>query len=752
MTEIFSFLGDTLINALGWTFVHSLWQGSLIALVMTAILSRVPEREAHKRYTITAISLLAVLLCAMATFCMMYPFAASTAGSVSPDIIEPVVAISGDSLPDGIYTWITDLNPLFVSVWVMGVVFFTVRFGLGLVYLRHLRHHAVTLPAQWQEMLNQTARRIGYQKHVRLAQSALLRIPVVIGTVKPIILFPIGMINQLHPEEIEAILAHEVAHLMRHDFVHNLIQSLIEVIFYYHPAVWWISAMVRSERENCCDDLGVKVCGNSLTYAKALVKLQDISYSSPALALPFSGSKGHLLNRIKRVLNQPQNKSNVMEKVIATVILIGCVTLLSFTYQNDPVQLPQDETYDVALENHYAITDTVPKQQEVIVWENADGRTIELRKENGEVAFLSINGEEIDPAEYDHYQEELEQLNQLYVAPPAPPMPPMAPEPGMAPIPPVPPVPGDLHFAPQPTVPGRSHFQKERSTTTTIIREKNGDGYIYRVESDGDGAEVIVQQGKGIAIVNGQEVILDADSVFIIEKEEVNRFGSPNRVHFKGISPDVDFNFEFPDVELSKEQLAQMEDQLREYKFLLKDDKGNVHRFSNEWYGELKEESAKEIEQHARELEKQLQEHPAFWNEMDEHRLRSEQRVIAEDADARTRTRLGGQMHTGDAPALLFNSGENEAFQYVPLRTIDSDAALFFAREREPFGQITSAMDRDGMIDKDGDYTIVLEEGKLKVNGKRMPDEVHQKYLEIFERSQGYSVSGKTKIEISSKN
>jgi beta-lactamase regulating signal transducer with metallopeptidase domain len=198
-----------------------------------------------------------------------------------------------------LYSWIARLNPVLVSIWITGVLFFALRFCFGLGYLRHLKASAETPAGEWQTALNSIVRSLHYPRKVRLAESALLRIPVVVGYLKPVILFPVGIINQLRADEVDAILAHEVAHLMRNDFVHNLVQSLIEMVFYYHPAVWWISSVVRAERENCCDDLAIQVCNSSLTYAKALVRLEDISYSAPpALALPFAGSKGHLLNRI----------------------------------------------------------------------------------------------------------------------------------------------------------------------------------------------------------------------------------------------------------------------------------------------------------------------------------------------------------------------------------------------------------------------------------------------------------------------
>jgi len=116
-----------------------------------------------------------------------------------------------------------------------------------------------------------------------------------IGALKPIILFPIGAVTYLSVEQMEAILAHELAHIRRNDYFFNILHSLVEIIFYFHPAVWWLSNTIRNERENCCDDIAVSVSGNSLSYAKALVNLQELHAHSPTLAMGFAG-KGSNMN------------------------------------------------------------------------------------------------------------------------------------------------------------------------------------------------------------------------------------------------------------------------------------------------------------------------------------------------------------------------------------------------------------------------------------------------------------------------
>jgi hypothetical protein len=682
----------------------------------------------------------------------------------------------------------------------------------------------------------------------------LLRIPVVAGYIKPIILFPVGIINQLQVDEVEAILAHEVAHLVRNDFVQNLVQSLIEMIFYYHPAVWWISAVVRSERENCCDDLAVQVCSNSLTYAKALVRLEDISYSAPALALPFAGSKGHLLNRIKRILNQPQNKSNVMERIVATLILIGCVTLLSFSERNAQAQ-KESKAMEVVADFQYETVDTVPAPapREITVWKSVEGKEIEMRSENGEIKSLKIDGQEIDPAEYANYQTEIDRMHELAAAtpppPPAPPAPPTPPAfafPEMAPMPPMPPMPemplmpampGMPEMAPMPPIPaipemparefdhlfftpppGTPHGSKK---TTTIIREKDGNGYSYHVESDGENSEIQIDSEKGIAIINGQEIILDADSVFIIDEVESQPGGVyPGFYHQGSAAPRVraftldkdplvfrymhrdSLPHRFDKSKMTDEQKAEWElyeQKLEEYGKQM-EDWGKKWEESGEWreyekqmeeYGKKWENSGewKEYERKMeewgknwensdewKEYEKKIEDWGKQWEESGEWKEYQEKlkaweeehgdawKVYGYNMDGYEKALADRELKAAQIQILTQEELARALAEHDVMESEDDRIALERAlvlegnrlgylhpsrRALDPLDPIKESLENDGLIDADDNYSVILEADKLRINGKRMPDEVHQRYLELFQRTQGYAITGKSRFEIS---
>ncbi|MCB0588014.1 MAG: M56 family metallopeptidase, partial [Phaeodactylibacter sp.] len=339
MNPVYSLLTGEVGYALGWTVVHSLWQAMLIALLLAVVLIGLQRRSANVRYLLANLSMLAILLASVVTFFIYYqPVAESSgAGSIGEGPSGPAefggeeaASALGMAL-EGAEAYFEEHLPLILCIWLLGVAFFVLRLLGGIAYVQHLKHYKVApLAPAWQNRLGQLACRLQLNRPVRLMESALVKAPMAIGYLKPIVLLPIGAINGLTAEQVEAVLAHELAHIYRRDYLFNILQSIIEALYYFNPAVWWISANIRMERENCCDDIAVALCGNSLAYAKALVKIEEASQRAPRMAMALaSRGKGRLLLRVKRILNQPQNKSNIMEKFTATALLLAAILLLS---------------------------------------------------------------------------------------------------------------------------------------------------------------------------------------------------------------------------------------------------------------------------------------------------------------------------------------------------------------------------------------------------------------------------------------
>jgi hypothetical protein len=178
----------------------------------------------------------------------------------------------------------------------------------------------------WLAMARRLGSALGVRHAVRLLESTAVQVPAVVGLLRPVILLPANSLAGLLPGQLEMILAHELAHIRRHDFLVNLLQAAVETLLFYHPAVWWISRQIRVEREHCCDDLAVSVCGSPLQYARALARLEELRAEPLSLALSARG--GSLLHRIRRVVGAPGTTAGPVRGVTALALLLGL--LLAF--------------------------------------------------------------------------------------------------------------------------------------------------------------------------------------------------------------------------------------------------------------------------------------------------------------------------------------------------------------------------------------------------------------------------------------
>lgn len=327
-----------LIKALGWTLLHSLWQGLLIFAILWAILATIRHKSPQFRYLLSLAGLVTLLLWMAGTFTSYLPQLVPASPIVTQQLMEanevdlldvPVVPTA--ILPIGnASSWEQNLGqmeqtlsalidrhaPLLVKIWLMGVLLFAFRWLASVYYTYRLRSiQTSVLPKKWQEEVQNLATVLGITKSVRLLESAKVDVPMIIGHLQPVILIPVGALTGLTPEQIRAILMHELAHIRRYDFLINMVLSGLEVILFYHPAFWWIANIIRQEREKCCDDIAIEVCGNAKFYARTLLIMEE-KRQQRSLAMAFQGNKNQLLHRIKRICLVPQqNQRNDISKV-----------------------------------------------------------------------------------------------------------------------------------------------------------------------------------------------------------------------------------------------------------------------------------------------------------------------------------------------------------------------------------------------------------------------------------------------------
>ncbi|MET0322424.1 MAG: M56 family metallopeptidase [Duganella sp.] len=301
----------TVVPAIGWALVHFIWQGLLIGWGTALALVALRGARPHTRYAVCCAAMLlcaALPLAAIATHLAAatsssavaaapehFPAAVTlTAGALLPALVDQDALASFETVVRGQLPWI-------VGLWLAGAALMALRLGIGLQWVaERTRADQYTVNHYWQRRLSELARRAGLDLHVRLGVTDRLDSPITAGCWRPIVLVPASLITGMPPEMLEALLAHELAHIQRRDYLVNLLQSVVEIALFYHPSVWALSRRIRIEREQIADDTAVAMLGQPQVLARALSELDKFQFDSIQLAHAAHG--GNLMSRIKRLL------------------------------------------------------------------------------------------------------------------------------------------------------------------------------------------------------------------------------------------------------------------------------------------------------------------------------------------------------------------------------------------------------------------------------------------------------------------
>ncbi|MBN8733648.1 MAG: M56 family metallopeptidase, partial [Acidobacteria bacterium] len=321
------------VETIGLTLLHFLWQGALVGALTAALLHTLRGRAAQVRYAVACAGLLTMALAPVATFAVL-----STAGAnISPEFVEgssfkvTFVDASAPAAAGG-GGWMGYL----VAGWFAGAVLLTLRLVAGwALTLRLRRSGVVAAPLAWLGHLERLRVLLHVGQRVGLLFTARVNTPAVSGWLRPVILMPLHMVG-LTPEQAELLLAHELAHVRRHDALVNFLQRAVEAALFYHPAVWWLSARIRAEREHCCDDIAVSLSGDPVRYARTLVALEESRAALPGLAL--AANDGDLASRIRRILGIREEASDPWTPIAVTVLTLGVLFVQSPQYQSAMAQ------------------------------------------------------------------------------------------------------------------------------------------------------------------------------------------------------------------------------------------------------------------------------------------------------------------------------------------------------------------------------------------------------------------------------
>jgi beta-lactamase regulating signal transducer with metallopeptidase domain len=325
-------------QALGWTLVHFLWQGTVIALVYRVVDLALARRSANARYVLALAALLSMLTVSLSTLASeeasLHPpsFSAGSAAGVVPAPIRSAPAPTGAVSPTPAYAFnrflVDQILPFFDGLWFAGVLFLTLRAFGGWWLLRRLRLSPLH-PAPHALLLRLDVLRLqmGIRHFIDLRLSSRIASPFTAGVLRPWILLPIAALTRLSPEQIEVVLSHELAHIRRRDYLWNILQTIVETLFFFHPAVWWISRRAREERELCCDDAALARCPDPSVYASALLRLEEERRNHLRLAMALDGhqSRAGLRARILRILGDSEPSPRSMRPLSLAGIAVAVV-------------------------------------------------------------------------------------------------------------------------------------------------------------------------------------------------------------------------------------------------------------------------------------------------------------------------------------------------------------------------------------------------------------------------------------------
>lgn len=429
-------LDKDLVYNIGVTLLHSLWQITVVYLILTGLNKMFRKGSSRLRYNLSYLSLILVFMLSVGTFIFYQNREKSSVIIVEKYDEMPVPGntdVSKSALPappdKSVITTKSTLDenpwylPYLVYGYFIGLLILGIRLLAGFLYLRKFRFKGLTLVSpDIEEKFQRLLDRFPKVRNIELRESILARVPMVLGYFKPLIIVPAGTFAHIPFNQMEAILAHEIAHIQRNDYLQNIFQSIIEVVFFYHPLVYLISVRIRKERENCCDDIALKQCSDTTEYVKALANLEElkIKISYPAVAL--GHKRSHLLERINRILNQNTMKTKVSDRIFAgiiviagfaTILLTGSATLSIGQARNGD---PSAQDASIHLKNNAGpeiVFDTIINIDNGKITtqrKNKKGKeeTIEMNFSEGRLSSVRVDDAEVPPEQYSEFRAVIE--------------------------------------------------------------------------------------------------------------------------------------------------------------------------------------------------------------------------------------------------------------------------------------------------------------------------------------------------------
>lgn len=445
-----SLFANKMIQALCWTLFHSLWQALVLAFIAGAVIMCTKRSAVVMRYNLLTGLLVAFLLTAAGTFYyeaiqVKQPAAEIilVTGDKSPfagmDIQTGETTSASHPVSSAIISFLNSNSRIIVLAWLCIIAFKCFQLFIGFWGIYKLKR-TQTAPAgeYWTARIKELAEMLYIDKPIQIIQSAIAKVPMVTGHFKPVILLPMGILTSLPADEIEAILLHELAHIRRRDFLVNVLQSFCDILFFFNPAVLWVSGLIKEERENCCDDIALKQVKNKKKFVHALIAFQE--YHSPELAVTFAGKRQHLLNRVKRILTNNNKTLNAMEKLLlVTGLVITSFVVVAFTHNNakpvvkkkqavvdavsfkSPELMPKEILFQDTVppkkkeaskeKEHYTISEDLSKDRDsYTISSKKNDKNYRIKVENDKITELYIDDKKIPDDKIDDHKAEVDDI------------------------------------------------------------------------------------------------------------------------------------------------------------------------------------------------------------------------------------------------------------------------------------------------------------------------------------------------------
>ena len=369
--SIVEFLSQPLWQRLGLTLVHFLWQGLAVAVLVGVLVRVFRLKRGNARYAAYLLAFIAMIVCPVITFTAIdIPISPNTelvTESKSPEVVDnvsytvlpagdilPEAEISGPAIPtsensiplgERISDWLNVSMPWFLVIWMVGVIVLSVRLVMGFVGVYRWRHHLQPLPERLAQRIASLSERLRMRRFSRVLISPTVLQAMAVGYLRPMVLLPAAMVTRMQPEMLEAVIAHELAHIRRFDLWINLAQRVTETLLFYHPAVWWLSNCLRSERELCCDELAVKATGERITYASTLESVGRARFvpKQPIVATGLGQDNKPTLARVRHILGL-DNKGKDSRYWLAGVIAVLLIMALIIPTGSDLIARSEDKS------------------------------------------------------------------------------------------------------------------------------------------------------------------------------------------------------------------------------------------------------------------------------------------------------------------------------------------------------------------------------------------------------------------------